>query len=163
MKQFVDLLDDKLVDFYPYINIKVEMSRHLFKHSQGTLSDFIVELKETAQMLANQKGGEYAQLYAQRLILQFDALQAALVQLKKPKVQSFQSSYRFARNIHQLPIERRLLEYKKALRALNEKLGWLTEQSYLCQNDAQKQDYIAQIQETEYRRQKCLKAIEEIE
>ncbi|VTR41853.1 Primosomal replication protein N'' [Actinobacillus pleuropneumoniae] len=54
-------------------------------------------------------------------------------------------------------------EYRKALRALNEKISWLLEKSYTATNDAEKNTWQLQIEETEYRKMKCQKAIEELE
>nr|WP_269318008.1 primosomal replication protein PriC [[Haemophilus] ducreyi] len=58
-----------------------------------------------------------------------------------------------------LPPVKRLAEYKKALRALNEKISWLIKMSYTNGNENIQQ----QMQETEFRKQKCLKAIDELE
>ncbi|EPY99731.1 primosomal replication protein PriC, partial [Mannheimia haemolytica] len=58
---------------------------------------------------------------------------------------------------------KRLQEYRKALRALNEKISWLVEQNLNTQNEATKQTLQNQITETEYRKMKCLKAIEDLE
>ncbi|MBF0784337.1 primosomal replication protein N [Muribacter muris] len=164
MKTFLDTIEQQFAAFLPYSNYRVSVPEALFERSQGEMREFVAELQETAKRLVQQRDSLYAELYAKRLILQFDALQKALDKLQAAdQDKPFQSSYRFARNIHQLPVEKRLMEYKKALRALNEKLSWLTEQSYQCNDEAQRQDYIAQIQETEYRKQKCLQAIEALE
>ena len=82
---------------------------------------------------------------------------------KTKKVERFISPYRPPRNVHSLPKEKRLVEYRKALRALNEKICWLTEKQYQAENRANKEEvllYQQQIQETEFRKIKCLIAIE---
>ncbi|MCK3656799.1 hypothetical protein A4G19_14050 [Pasteurellaceae bacterium Macca] len=75
---------------------------------------------------------DYLEIHTQKLITQFDALQHAVAKMSTAPKAQYQSSYRFPRHVHQLPVRKRLQEYHKALRALNEKILWLSEQSYLC-------------------------------
>ena len=98
------------------------------------------------------------------MLEQVDALQKAVKSIqKKSKLAAFSSNYRFPRNVHALPVEKRLIEYRKALRILNDKIIWLLDKQYHAPNDAERTHYQQQIQETEFRRKKCLTAIEILE
>lgn len=164
MTIFTQAITEKLAFFTPYLQQKVAISSELFQRNEGIIAEFVAEIQQTAQQLSQQTEESYSEFYAQKLIRQFDLLKRAAEQAVKnrQKSASFQSHYRFPKNVHNLPENRRLQEYKKALRILNEKLSWLTEQSYRSEGE-QKAFYIAQMQETEYRKQKCLRAIGEIE
>lgn len=139
----------------------------VFSQNEGSVDFFVQEIRQTAAILQQQKNSDYADFYAEKLIRQFDALQKAVQHLRKqPSSDTFRSNYHFAKNIHFLPAHKRLAEYYKALRALEEKLGWLAEKLYQAQlqeNEAECTQWRAQIAETEYRKQKCLAAIEKAE
>ena len=102
-------------------------------------------------------------VYAARLLRQFDALKRAVAHIKPEKQALFQSSYQFPKNIHSLPASKRLNEYRKALRALHEKTSWLIEQDLKTTDARVKRQFENSIQETEYRKQKCIAAIEKLE
>ena len=98
------------------------------------------------------------------MLEQVDALQKAVKSIqKKSKLAAFSSNYRFPKNVHTLPVEKRLIEYRKALRILNDKISWLLDKQCHAPNDAERTHYQQQIQETEFRRKKCLAAIERLE
>lgn len=163
MKDIVPLFQEKLHVFQPFLAREISFYSPLFKHSQAKVADYVQEIEQTIINLSQQTEIEYIEYYAQRLISQVNSLKNAVDKLPKQaaQVQPFRSSYHFPKHIHRLSKEKRLNEYHKALRALNEKLHWLSEQSYLY---PEKRDfYVGKIQETEYRKMKCLKAIDELE
>lgn len=164
MITFNDALQQKLATFLPYATQTISLSSPVFQLANATVHDFLNEIQETATQLNAQKESEYSEYYAQKLVRQFDALQQAVEKAQKNAntLPQFKSAYRFPKNLHHLPAEKRLPEYRKALRALNEKLAWLSEQIYVV-DDEQKPLLVAQIQETEYRKLKCLQAIELLE
>lgn len=164
MTRFTQALQQKLAFFSENSAAQVEILSDFFTIQRGCVGDFLAEIRQSGELLSRQTGEQHAEYYAERLIKQVELLQQAVQkQQKSAKTQAvFSSSYRFPRNIHNLPPERRLVEYKKALRALNEKLAWLSEQCCLAEGE-EKGRYIALLGETEYRKMKCLKAIEELE
>ncbi len=153
----------QLALFRPYFEQSVSLSAGCFRLKNGKVAQFVAEIEQTARNLEAAKQVSEAEYYAQLLILQFDALQRA-VQAKpsKPQAEKFQSSYHFPKNIHFLSPNKRLAEYQKALRALNEKISWLIEQQYQAEN-ADMARFEAQIAETEFRKNRCLAAIEQLE
>lgn len=163
MVNFKQAIQQQLASFTPFLSQKVVIHHACFSLTQATVEAFVQEVLHTCATLEKQQSSECVAFYTQRLVEQFDCLGNAVDELKQRKVEpnSFYSSYRFPRNIHSLPPERRLKEYQKALRALNEKISWLSEQSYLCSQE-EKSDYLSAIQETEYRKQKCVTAIEQL-
>lgn len=164
MQNFIQALEQKIHSFSQYHHLEIQINSSLFSLKKGSVSQFIQEIRQTGSLLSSQTDGAYADFYAQKLVRQFDLLNRTIQQQKSPqnKVSSFRSNYRFPKNIHNLSPERRLQEYQKALRLLNEKLTWLTTQAQSC-DEAQRAVYIAQIHETEYRKMKCLKAIDELD
>lgn len=125
----------------------------------------LYKIIHTAQLLSQQTTEDYADFYATKLLRQFDALNHAVFMLEKADLSArevFTTSFSFPKNIHALPPARRLNEYRKALRALNEKISWLLEKSYAA-NENEKIMWQQQVEETEYRKMKCQKAIEELE
>lgn len=164
MLNFIAQLKQQLNHFSADLQREIHIESDHFIITQGSVARFIEEIEQTAALLASQTDSNYSEYYAQRLIQQFDTLKQAVEKQKKSAKTplSYRSSYRFPKNVHHLPIEKRLVEYKKALRALNEKLAWLSEQSFLA-TSSERANYVRQIEETEYRKQKCLAAIEELE
>lgn len=163
MQNFTYLLAEKLQPLSAFNELHIEANHKLFKLQKGKVAQFIQEIQQTGEVLNAQTNSYYADFYAQRLIQQFNLLKKLITQhsqtTNKPPV--FQSNYRFPKNIHNLSPEKRLLEYQKALRLLNEKLTWLMSQAQIS-DDEQRQYYITQITETEYRKQKCLRAIDKL-
>lgn len=162
MTNFTQIIQKKCTLFTPYLTQKVQISSELFVRSEGKVSEFLQEIEQTSLLVASQSHPLYAEFYAKRLIEQFDLLKKVVEKsAKKPKAApSFKSNYRFAKNLAYLPACKQRVEYQKALRALNEKISWLIEQSHQSQSAEQTAWLQAQIQETEYRKQKCLAAIE---
>lgn len=163
MMSFQTHFIQQLTLFHPYLEQSVSLSAGCFRLKKGNVAQFVAEIEQTACHLEAAQHVSEAEYYAQQLILQFDALQrAVLPKQSKPKVEKFQSSYHFPKNIHFLSPNKRLAEYQKALRALNEKISWLIEQQYQAEN-ADIRHFEAQITETEFRKNRCLAAIEQLE
>lgn len=162
MTSFTQQLEAKLAVFSSILSKQIQLNSQLFSFSQGTVADYIEEIRHTAMRLESNE--TYSDYFATQLVRQFDALKQAVERQsgQQTATPTFRSPYRFSPYIHRLSPEKRLIEYRKALRALNEKLAWLSEQSYLCDH-SQRSGYIAQIEETEYRKKKCLQAIEDLE
>lgn len=158
---FLDQLNRHIEAFLPYSSTKITIKSSYFKRNEQPVSGFIQEIQETATIL-EQSSPEHAEIYAKKLLEQFDALKMAVAHMPKQKP-VFKSSVSLSPNIHRLPPEKRLGEYRKALRALNEKISWLTEQQLQTQLANEQRNLAEQIAETEYRKQKCLAAIEELE
>lgn len=164
MQTFSQKILDYLAFFTPYLTQQAVVFDQCFTKKEQTVAQFVAEIQTTAEKLASAPNNEYAELYAEKLLRQYDALKSAVKRLRPRENHAvFHSNYQFPRNIHFLPPPKRLVEYRKALRALNEKISWLIEQNLKTQNEAQKHQFQQQIQETEYRKMKCLKAIEELE
>lgn len=164
MKGFWHNIECFLAVFTPYLDKQAVVLGEFFTKKEGFVAEFVAELRTTALLLNQQNEAEYAEVLADKLLKQFDALQKAVKRLpKKQEKGRFQSVYQFSRNVHTLPPIKRLNEYRKALRALNDKISWLLEQQYKAEKEAEKLAYQQQIQETEYRKMKCLAAIEELE
>lgn len=161
---FSQLIQQKLEIFSPFTEKEVIVKENIFSKKQQKVSNFMQEITYTARLLAQQTSEDYADFYATKLLQQFDALNQAVLILKKSASPSkvFVPSFSFPKNIHTLPPARRLNEYRKALRALNEKISWLLEKSYAA-NENEKIMWQQQVEETEYRKMKCLKAIEDLE
>lgn len=159
---FIEQIERFLEPFLPYAEQQINLRRPCFSRPEQTVGQFTSEIRQTFEQLKRAQHPHYAEIYAQKLLEQFDALNAQLPKLKQPKP-SFNSSYHFSSNIHRLPPAKRLVEYRQALRLLNEKISWLLEQQYQTQFDRENADFSQLIAETEYRKQKCLNAIEELE
>ena len=156
MQSFIEKFEQSIHPFIPFENEQAVISGHFFTKSEASVAFFIGEIRQTAQRLQQQTEVAYAEIYAKKLLDQIR---------KTKKVERFISPYRPPRNVHSLPKEKRLVEYRKALRALNEKICWLTEKQYQAENRANKEEvllYQQQIQETEFRKVKCLTAIEQL-
>lgn len=163
MQTFIQKIELTLAEFTPFKEKQAVIFGHFFSKNEEKIAFFIEETRQTARLLQQQTQVEYAEIYAKKLLEQIDALQKAVNKLKKTKnIDRFYSSYSFAKNIHSLPVEKRLPEYRKALRALNEKISWLLDKQYQAQNEAEKLHYQQQLQETEFRKMRCLKAIEDL-
>lgn len=165
MRMFTQALKEKCKVFTPYLNHKIEISSPIFSLSKGTVADFLLEMAQTGEQASQQSQQLYVAFYAERLVQQFDLLQQAVRKLQKKTVTQrpvFKSSYKFAKNIANLSASKRREEYQKALRALNEKMSWLIEQSQNNQDPDYHRLLQLQMQETEYRKMKCIKAIEEL-
>lgn len=161
---FVNQVKQSLSTLLPFSNQEIAINSNNFSQQTGTVASFIHEIYKTLDLLVTQEDILYSEFYADKLIKQFDALnQAVEISQKKAKTAQFSSSFQFSTNIHRLSPNKRLQEYRKALRALNEKISWLVEQNYNQENLALKQELQNQITETEYRKMKCLKAIEDLE
>lgn len=163
MIAFTQAIKEKCKRFSPYLAQHIELSSSVFTISKGRVADFLSEIEKTGELASSQSQTAYVQFYTERLIRQFDLLQQAVGKLQKKTAQKqpvFKSNYKFAKNLANLPIHRRREEYQKALRALNEKMSWLIEQSQNTQDSAKQMALQIQIQETEYRKMKCIQAIE---
>lgn len=161
---FLAQIEQNLAELSSFSEQKITLNSSYFTQQSGLVSFFIAEIKKTAELLSNQEDIPYSEFYAEKLIKQFDALNRAIDKVQqKQEVVQFQSSFSFSPNIHTLSPNKRLQEYRKALRALNEKMSWLVEQNYNEENEALKLELQNQIVETEYRKQKCMKAIEDLE
>lgn len=165
IKNFPTLVQKQLDTFLPFYDYEVIISENIFSISKQKVSFFVQEITQTANELNKQYSEDYANAYAAKLFHQYEALAQAVKTLKLTQSNDtllFQSSFQFPKNIHSLAPTRRLNEYRKALRALNEKISWLVEKRYNA-SEADKVLLERQIQETEYRKMKCLKAIEDLE
>lgn len=165
MRNFPTLVQKQLDTFLPFYEHEVIISENIFSTPKQKVSFFVQEIIQTANKLNKQSSEDYANAYAAKLFQQYEALNQAIQVIKskqRNEASLFQSSFRFPKNIHVLTPIRRLNEYRKALRALNEKISWLVEKSYNA-SEADKALLERQIQETEYRKMKCLKAIEDLE
>lgn len=161
---FLAQIKQNLNELSSFSEQKITINSSFFPKQSGLVSFFINEIEKTAEQLLNQKDIEYSEFYAEKLIKQFDALNSAINKIQEKKnVAQFQSSFQFASNIHTLSPNKRLQEYRKALRALNEKMSWLMEKNYNQENEILKQELQNQIIETEYRKKKCTQAIEDLE
>ena len=164
MNTFIEKVEENLAQFTPFEAEQAAVFGNYFAKNEANVSFFIDEIRHTAAILSPQNDVAYAEIYAKKLLEQVDALQKAVKSIqKKSKLAAFSSNYRFPKNVHALPVEKRLIEYRKALRILNDKISWLLDKQYHAQNDAERIHYQQQIQETEFRRKKCLAAIEILE
>lgn len=165
MEDFLPQFEQQLAQFSPYLDQQVVVFGEFFSQSNHTVRFFVKEIRQTAQQLRQQQNIDYAHFYADRLLKQFDALKKAVDYLAKTTKNRavFHSSYRFPRNVHSLPKQKRLVEYQKALRALNEKLAWLTETIYAEQSSQKRATLQAELADTEWRKQRCIAAIDELE
>ncbi|WGE89955.1 primosomal replication protein PriC [Actinobacillus arthritidis] len=164
-QEFFHIIQQKLQHFADLKDKKITITENLFSKNTQTISRFIIEIEHTALLLSQQTSKEYADVYASKLFKQFEALDKAIRSLKQIEFvakKHFLSSFSFPKNIHSLPENRRLTEYRKALRALNDKISWLIECSYEA-NEVERLYLQQQILETEYRKSKCLEAIEGLE
>lgn len=161
MQQFTDKIEQILNQFSPFASKQAVISGHFFTQKEAKIVFFMEEIRQTAQLLQAQSQLDHAEIYSKKLLDQIDALLTAIKPLKQSQKQElFYSSYRFPRNVHSLPTEKRLTEYRKALRALNEKISWLLEKQFQAENEQEKIAYQHQLQETEFRKMRCLNAIE---
>ncbi len=165
---FDNSIHKELVIFEPYLTQSITIYARCFSQQTQTVQQFVNEIEHTAQTLTKITDNELAEFYSDKLILQFRTLQKAIESLKsrakiKKTRKNFQSSYRFPKNIHSMRPSKRLQEYKKALRLLNDKISWIIEQGYDSQKEEDKTYWQIKLQETEYRKQKCLDAIEKTE
>ncbi len=163
MARFTEQIQQKLAPFLAFSEQNITISHSYFSFNQGSVAQFIQEILATSQQIEMQRDSHLLAFQTQRLVEQFDCLQKAInTQIThKQRINTFRSNYRFPKNIHRLPYEKRLEEYQKALRALNEKISWLIEQSQQA-NESDRPYYMSQIEETEYRKKKCLDAIEDL-
>lgn len=163
MTRFTEQIQQNLIPFLTFSAQKIAISQPCFSLHQGDVEQFIQEILATCQQIEAQTDSDLLVFQTQRLVEQFDCLQKAIeTQIThKQSIKTFRSNYRFPKNIHRLPYEKRLEEYQKALRALNEKISWLIEQNQQA-SDGERPYYVAQIEETEYRKKKCIEAIEDL-
>lgn len=162
---FVTQMKQDLAELNRYSKQKIFINSAYFSKRDGLVSFFINEIENTVEKLVLQNDILYIEFYAEKLIKQFGALSQAVEKLKQnaKKDIQFQSSFQFSPNIHRLSPIKRLQEYRKVLRALNEKISWLVEKNYAEKNENLRLELQNQITETEYRKKKCLKAIEDLE
>lgn len=162
---FITQIKHNLAKLAPYSEQKITINSSYFSTRMGSVRYFISEIEKTVKNLIQQEDVLYLEFYAEKLIKQFEALNKAIEksQQKTKKTIQFQSSFQFSPNIHRYSPNKRLQEYRKALRALNEKISWLLEQHYKEEREQRRQELQNQITETEYRKKKCLKAIEDLE
>lgn len=143
---------------------KITLNSAYFSKQSGLVSFFLTEIEQTAELLLGQNDISYSEFYADKLIKQFDTLNNAIEKMpEQKKAAKFRPSFQFSPNIHRLSPHNRLKEYRKALRALNEKMSWLVEKNYNEDSEILRQELQNQIVETEYRKMKCIKAIEDLE
>ncbi|MDG6882701.1 Primosomal replication protein N'' [Phocoenobacter uteri] len=167
--KFDSSIHQKLAIFSPYLTQEITIYADCFSQHTQTVQAFVNEIEQTATILTKINQDDVVEFYADKLILQFRTLQKSVEFLKnKPKYTEnarpvFQSSYRFPKNIHTLRPAKRLEEYRKALRLLNDKISWIIEQRYKSQTNEDKTYWQIQLQETEYRKQRCVDAIEKTE
>ncbi len=167
--KFNSSIHQKLAIFSPYLEQEITIYAHCFLQQTQTVQSFVNEIEKTVQILAETDQGDVAEFYSDKLILQFRTLQKAVdllnykSQYSEKKQPKFQSSYSFPKNIHSLRPTKRLEEYKKALRLLNDKISWIIEQGYQTQKNEEKTYWQIKLQETEYRKQRCIDAIEKTE
>nr|WP_314741950.1 primosomal replication protein PriC [uncultured Haemophilus sp.] len=163
MRAFIQKIEQTLAEFTPFEGEQAVILGHFFTKNEEKIAFFIEEIRQTALLLQQQTQVEYAEIYAKKLLDQIDALQKAVNKLKKTKnVEKFYSSYSFANNVHSLPPKKRLPEYRKALRAFNEKISWLLDKQYQAKNETEAIYYQKLVEETEFRKMRCLKAIEDL-
>ncbi|QLB14866.1 primosomal replication protein N [Mannheimia granulomatis] len=161
---FITQIQQNLAVFSPFLEQKIVLNSTYFSQKSGPVNFFTTEIEKTAEILLSQHDTLYVEYYSDKLIKQFDALNKAVENIQKEKKRlQFHSSFQFPANIHRLSPNKRLQEYRKALRALNEKISWLMEQNYNEEDEVLSQALQNQITETEYRKMKCLKAIEDLE
>lgn len=165
MKNFSQHIERLLKKFEPFLTRQAVVSGEYFTKDKALVSQFVEEIKQSVQLLQQQDSPEYAEVYAEKLLRQFDALNKAVALLSKEKQResAFRSAYHFPKNVHALSPEKRLIEYRKALRALNDKISWLVEKQLSASHHDEYQQLKYQIDETEYRKMRCLAAIEELE
>lgn len=162
--QFIHQIKQYLESVQSLSKEEIEINSSYFSKRKGAVSFFLSEIERTAETLINQHEITYIEYYSDQLIKQFDALNKAVSKIHhKKKTVQFHSSFQFSANVHHLSPTKRLQEYRKALRALNEKISWLMEQNYNEEDEMMSQALQNQITETEYRKSKCLKAIEDLE
>lgn len=162
---FIAQIKHNLAELSHYSEQKIAINSSYFPTRVGLVSSFIIEIEKTVENLAKQEDVLYLEFYAEKLIKQFEALNKAIEksQQKTKTAIQFRSSFQFSPNIHHYSPDKRLQEYRKALRALNEKISWLQEQYYREKNEQLRQELQNQITTTELRKKKCLKAIEDSE
>ncbi|QLB16398.1 primosomal replication protein N [Mannheimia varigena] len=161
---FITKIQQTLNELSPFSNRVVTIHSTYFTKKTSLVSAFIEEIKHTVDLLLKQDEIVYTEFYADKLIKQFEALSRAIEQPEiEKKAAQFSSSYQFSPNIHRLSPIKRLEEYRKALRALNEKISWLVEQNLDETDNIRKFELQNQIAETEYRKMNCAKAIEDLE
>lgn len=161
---FISRIKQNLSELHSFSALHISPNSAIFSQQTGLVSHFIEEIETTTAQLLSQTEVSYSEFYADKLLKQFDALYKAIEKCQAPKdKKAFISTYQFSPNIHRLPPNKRLPAYRQALRALNEKLSWLVEQNLNETDEAIKQSLQNQIAETEYRKMKCLKAIEDLE
>lgn len=164
MSTFLTTLQHQLAQFSPYLTQEITLYSPFFQRSRGSVQQFIDEILLTAHHLTTQSQQDYSDYYADHLIKQFSTLKRHLDRLvqQRNSTSAPYFTHTFPQNVHYLPPKKRLVEYQKALRALNEKLVWLTQQCY--QAEKEKKIYFQRmIEETEQRKQKCLWAIQKTE
>lgn len=164
MNTIIKKITEQCEIFSPFSESVIKLESPFFRIKTGKVSDYVAEITNTISMLKGQTDTEYTDVYAQRLLNQFETLHKATktLQLKKIEHAVFHSTFQFPKNIHYLPSEKRLIEYRKALRALNEKISWLMEQAYTATPEV-KEKLQQHVLETEYRKAKCVAAIEDLE
>ncbi|MGX3067723.1 primosomal replication protein PriC [Ursidibacter arcticus] len=166
MTNFTVAIQKQCQIFSPFLDKKVEISSDVFILSQGKVCDFVQEIMQTCELISQQNMAFYVEFYTQRLVQQFDTLKNVVdkhCQTEEIFIPRFKSKYRFAKNMNKLPAEKQLEEYQKILRALNDKLSWLVELGHQTRDEQRKDAIHTQIQETEYRRKKCIEKIRDIE
>lgn len=165
MSNFLSQLNQQLNLFSAHDSLTLRLDNNeVFSRQVGSVAQFIADIQQTAVKAASQQHTDYTAYYTEKLVRQFYVLKQALEShiQTQPTIHRFQSPYRFPPNVHHLPDHKRLIEYRKALRALNEKLAWLSEQSYLAPPEI-RQHYLFQISDTELRKQRCIAQIEVLE
>lgn len=167
---FLQRFEQQLAAFTPHLNQECTLPHSLFRKKSAPVREFVEELRQTAELLfqtqcdGDQNG--YAAIYAEHLFRQFEQLKYACTKLTmRTTPHTYRSPYSFPKNVHNLPPPQRLKEYYRALRALDEKISWATEQLYQAELNANEnwiRHYHEILLETEYRKQKCLSAIDEL-
>lgn len=165
MKNFSQQIEQLLSQYAAILDQQAVVFGGIFRKERASVAEFIAEIQQTAALLKVQTEADHAELYAAKLFQQFAALKRATEKLstKSAKTAFFHSPYRFPKNIHSLSADKRLVEYRKALRALNDKISWLVEKQLNAYVEKEKQQLQQVIQETEYRKARCLAEIEKLE
>ncbi|WP_301098439.1 primosomal replication protein PriC [Otariodibacter sp.] len=168
MNKFIQSIEKQCSIFEHLLSYEITISSNSFTKNKGYVKDFVDEIKLTARFTIQKKSQEHIEYYVQKLISQFIELKEAtdkllLLSQTNMVLPKFISNYQFNKKFSNLSSTQKLQEYHKALRALNEKLSWLIEQIYLCSDNKQKKIYQEKIYETEYRKQKCINAINALE
>lgn len=167
MSSFLSSIQHQLSSFMPFASHKVRLDARFFGEDEMYVKDAIKVIELTASQLASQQNLHYAEIYSERLYQQFASLQQAISRLRHhTQTQSrafFRSDIRIPKRLQHLPRAKQIPEYQKILRALNDKLSWLSERAYYAESTEEKAVIAQQIQETEARKQRCIARLDHLQ